>query len=265
MKHIPRSKRTGALCALLATTAVAGVLAFTRPTTHEQVDCPDPARRDRIVLVQVSSSERSEEIQQARLRLVRAKLAEAGVCGGSIVVQAWTGSGAIRTLWGLGDHLDVRGGTERARANRIGPAVDTAMNDTVVPKFRQALADLPADQSDFLAWRMLATDAIVQLGDTGGQPIEVTVASDGVHVDDQVNLNQPLSPEAVDALAKSVRPQGDLQSAQVMLVGIGQVAGDPPPAGGSWVEAVRRFAKQTCDATGAKCTVVSSSIDQAVG
>jgi hypothetical protein len=251
---------------LIATaTAVASVVAlllFSHPIGHVDVACPSPPQQVRIVAVQLSGSERSQQILASRLGLVRSQLVTSAVCGGPIVVQVWTGSGAIRTLWGVGDQLDIHGGTERARANRVAPVVDAAMTGVVLPRFRNALADLPATQSDFLAWRMLASDAITQLGNSQHRPIDVLIASDGVQVDDRVNLNRPLSPNAATALAKSVPAQGELRGVDVTLIGVALVAGAPPPAGGVWVDAVRAFAQQTCAATGAHCTVVSASINQ---
>ena len=70
-------------------------------------------------------------------------------------------------------------------------------------------------------------------------------------------------PDTVDeatALANSVSNTTDLHGVDVTLVGIGQVAGPPPPAGGEWVHAIRTFAMRTCTATGATCRVVGSSV-----
>jgi hypothetical protein len=254
-------KKLVALFAAFAAIAVAALLIFGETSHREQVDCPDAAARNRVVLLEESSSGRDDHIQQSRLDFVRTKLAEAGVCGGPIVVQAWTTRGAIRTLWNTTDLLDVHGGTQQARANRISAAVDSAMHDTIVPRLRDALRTLPPDQSDFLAWGTLAGDALVQFRTRGdSRPTDVYVLSDGVQVDGTINLNRPLSVDEATSLGSTVLTPVNLSGVDVTFIGVGQVAGVPAPAGGSWVDAIRAFAQTTCVATRADCRVLSTSI-----
>jgi hypothetical protein len=137
------------------------------------------------------------------------------------------------------------------------------MDERVVPKFRQAMKDLPANQSDFTNWIPLAADVIQQLKRDGNtRPTDVWVLDDGVQIDDQINLNRPITVDDATLLAKNVPVRADLTGVNVYLVGIGHVAGPPPPAGGAWTDAVRLFAKTTCDATKASCTPLNSSVDQ---
>jgi hypothetical protein len=245
------------------TALVAAILIFSKVTKHEQISCPAPTERNRLVLLDASSSGRTDDIQQDRLQLVRHQLAEAGVCGGPIAVQAWTTAGTTVTLWSAADELHISGGTEKARANRIGPAVDAAMDQTIVPRYQQALATLPGEQSDFLYWPVLAGDAIKQMNADGKHlPTDVYVASDGVQSDPQIDLNRQLSVDDANQLAQTAPVRADLTDVNVYLVGVGQVAGPPPPAGGTWADAVRAFAETTCKATKANCTALNSSINQ---
>ncbi len=257
-------KRTSILAGAAMTSAalISAVLLLGNTNTPEQVDCPSSGEQNRIGLVEATSTAREPELLQTRLRLVRQQLVEAGVCGGPIIVQAWTNLGAISTIWSTADHLDIHGGTDTARANRAGPAVDQAMEQVVVPRLNKALEELPAEGSDFLAWRRLVADALAQIDPEGRREAEVLVLADGVQQTDELDLNRPLSIDEATELAKAVPISTDLSGIDLTIIGLGQVAGDPPPSGGDWVEAIRTFADITCKATKAICTALSTSVEQ---
>jgi hypothetical protein len=127
---------------------------------------------------------------------------------------------------------------------------------TIDTRLQQALDELPAEGSDFLAWSDFAADAIHELGSE--HPVAVTVLDDGVQTNDP-NLNQPVSVADAERVATEHAPTVDLRGTTVTIEGVGQVAGVPAPAGGEWVPAVRAFAQRTCEATGATCVVLSAA------
>ena len=240
---------------LVAAAATATILAACTgpPARPAAVSCP-PERRDQVVLVGLSASGRDPRLLEGRRAELRRALAVAGDCGGALVVRAWSTAGAVQTLWGGGDRLEVPGATESGRDRRLGRAVDEALA-TIDTRLATALERLPAQGSDFLAWADLAADAVAELG--GRRPVVVTVLDDGVQ-SAEPDLNQPISVERATALAAEHAPGAGLGGVEVTLVGVGQVAGPPPPAGGTWVAAVQAFAQETCAATGATCTVLSA-------
>ncbi len=250
---------------VLAATLACGLLLFSRPTPAEEVSCPEE-ESGLVITTALSSSDRDEAVQDARLALIRSKLVVGAVCGSPTAVVAYTTGGDVHTIWGSQDELHVEGGSQTARANRVARVVDPIMQDAVVPRYEAAADELPADQSDFLAWPRIADDAIQQLrAKDPDLPIEVYVLSDGVHVDDQIDLNQPLTIEEAADLAASVEAPVQFRRVKVVQIGIGQVAGEPAPSGGEWTEAVRTFATNTCEATGATCTVLATDITQSTG
>jgi hypothetical protein len=217
------------------------------------VDCVDEPTNN-IVLVGLSSSGRDSRIIDERRGEIRHQLAIAGDCGTDLIVRAWSTAGAIRTLWGLQDHIETPGQTESGRDRRLNRAVDEAM-DSVDERLQRAINELPADGSDFLAWTDLAADARHELGTE--RPIAVTVLDDGVQTIDP-DLNQPLTIDDATRLASEHAPDVDLPDTTVTIRGVGQIAGLPAPAGGEWVPALRAFALSTCEATGATCIVLAA-------
>lgn len=186
---------------------------------------------------------------------IRHQLAIVGDCGTDLIVRAWSTAGAVRTLWGLEDHIEIPGQTESGRDRRVNRAVDDAMG-TVDERLQRAIDELPANGSDFLAWTDLAADARHELGTE--QPIAITVLDDGVQTIDP-DLNQPLTIDDASRLAAEHAPDIDLHDTTVTIRGVGQIAGTPAPAGGEWVPALRAFANNTCEATGATCTVLAAA------
>jgi hypothetical protein len=205
-------------------------------------------------LIGVSSSGRDTQIVDERRAEIRHQLAIAAYCKDELIVRAWSTAGAVRTLWSPDDALEIHGQTDASRRRRVGRVADDAMK-TVDDRLQQALNELPAEGSDFLAWPDLAADAVHELG--GDRPVAVTVLDDGVQSSGP-DLNVPLTIADATRLAAQHAPADELHGVTVTIEGVGQVAGIPAPAGGEWVPALRAFALRTCDATGAVCTVLSA-------
>ena len=170
-------------------------------------------------------------------------------------MRGWSTAGAVRTLWGPADPLETPGQTEAGRDRRLTRVVNTAMT-TLDERLQDAIRDLPAAGSDFLAWIDLAADARHELGPE--RPIAVIVLDDGVQSIDP-DLNRPLTVTEATRLAGEHTTGADLRDTTVTIRGIGQIAGTPAPPGGEWVPALRAFAQNTCTATGATCTVIAAN------
>ncbi len=255
MKNISVLKRYG-LMALIAVVVAAAVLFAGAGKNPEPITCTKPSAT--VVLGGVSGSQRSEVLETRFFAQARYELYRSGVCGGTTVIEVWSTEGSTRVLWGANDSLRVVGDTLQARKLSASRALDGAMT-TVTTRYDDAVRALPAKGSGFLGWRTIAADALAELTGTKLDR-RVVVVDDGVQIDDTINLNRPLTVDEATALANAVSNTTDLHGVAVTLVGVGQVAGPPPPAGGEWVHAIRTFAVRTCTATGATCRVVGSSV-----
>ncbi len=248
-------KRYG-LMVLAAMAIAAAVLIAGASKNPDPITCTKPSAT--VVLGGVSRSQRSQVIETRFLAQARSELYRSGVCGGITVIEVWSTEGSTRVLWGSDDTLRVVGDTLQARKLSATRALDGAMT-TIATRYDDAVRALPAKGSGFLGWRTIAADALGELTGTKFDK-RVVVVDDGVQIDDTINLNRPLTVDEATALAKTVSNTADLHRVHVTLLGIGQVAGPPPPAGGEWVHAIRAFAVRTCTATGAECRVVGSSV-----
>ena len=248
-------KRYG-LMALVAIAIAAAVLIAGASKNPDPITCTKPSAT--VVLGGVSGSQRSQVIETRFLAQARSELYRSGVCGGITVIEVWSTEGSTRVLLGADDALRVVGDTLQARKLSATRAVDGAMT-TVTDRYHDAVGVLPAKGSGFLGWRTVAADALAELTSTKFDK-RVVVVDDGVQIDNTINLNRPIAVDDATALADTVTNTTNLHGVNVTLVGIGQVAGPPPPAGGEWVHAVRAFAMRTCTATGATCRVVGSSV-----
>lgn len=255
MKNTSLLKRSG-LMALIAVAVAAAVLLAGAGKSPEPITCTKPSAT--VVLGGVSGSQRSQVLKTRFLAQARTELYRSGVCDGTAVIEVWSTEGSTRVLWGTDDTLRVVGDTLQARKLSATRAVDGAMT-TIATRYDDAVGVLPAKGSGFLGWRTIAADALIELTATKFDK-RVVVVDDGVQIDDTINLNRPLTVDEATGIADTVSNTADLRGVAVTLVGIGQVAGPPPPAGGEWVHAIRTFAMHTCTATGATCRVVGSSV-----
>jgi hypothetical protein len=248
-------KRYGVIAALAAT-VVAILLTSQAPKSPEPITCPGPTTT--VVLGGVSGSQRAPLLRQRFLAQTRHALYRAGVCGGDTVVEVWSAEGSTRILWGRDDDLRVIGDTIQARKLNATRALEPVLA-TITKRYDAAIRSLPAKGSGFLGWRTIAADALSEISDRQVTR-SVVVVDDGVQIDDTINLNRPLTTDEAAAIANTVTTTADLHGVGVTLIGIGQVAGPPPPAGGEWIRAIRVFAMRTCTATGATCRVIGSSV-----
>lgn len=255
-----RSRSKTILPALIAGLLAAAVAAMAwdwKPTPITR--CPRHASPGRLVEGDISGSERSVDKTGQFLGVVQHALVEAGVCDGPAVVEVWAGAGTTRVLWGPDDPFTVTGSTDVARSNSASRATDRAMT-TITTRYQAALREVKADGSDVVAWASTATDTIREMHDRDAHRLEVIVVTDGVMVTDTINLNRPITVAEATALAEGVSMPDTLSGQRVTMIGIGSPTGPPPPAGGEWVNAVRRFAEVTCRATGASCEVLGATV-----
>jgi len=256
VKNMILSKRY--LLVAVAASAVLAVLLAVSATPKPPPPVTCTATRVTVLLGGVSGSQRGPTQRSRFLAHAKNSLYQSTVCGGSAVIEVWSTAGSVRVLWGRNDTIAVAGATTRSRQLAAARVIPAAMG-TITARYDAALSDLPARGSAFLAWRTIAADALAEL-DPAQRPVAaVEVVDDGVQVDDTINLNRPLTTADATQIALTVPAAVDLRGAAVALVGVGEVAGPPPPAGGEWVAAVRAFALATCSATGANCQVLGAS------
>jgi hypothetical protein len=257
-----RKKMLPAVGLALGLTAALMALAA---TTHPKpiMTCHRTATPGRVVEGDISGSVRSTEKMHLFLDVVHHSLVEAGVCGGPVVVEVWSRAGTTRVLWGPDDPFTVTGSTTTARSNSANRAADRAM-PTITARYRTALHQAPPAGSDVTAWATIVTDTLHELHDRAARPVEVVVVTDGVMVTGTVNLNRPLTVTEAASLAAGVSMPRTLRGVRVTMIGVGSPTGPPPPTGGEWVDAIRRFAGQTCRATGASCDVLGATVSGTV-
>lgn len=255
MKNISVLKRYRLMAVIAAVVAAIALLAGAG-AKPEPIRCTKPAAT--VVLGGVSGSQRASILETRFLAHARGELYRSAVCGGTTVIEVWSTEGSTRVLWGNDDTIRVVGDTFQARKLSATRALDGAMTK-ITARYHDALGALPAKGSGFLGWRTIASDALAELTNAKLHK-RVVVVDDGVQIDATINLNRPLTVDEAAGLARSVPNTTDLHGVSVTLIGIGQVTGPPPPAGGEWVHAIRTFAMHTCTATGAECSVISSSV-----
>lgn len=236
---------------LSATAITAGVLTLSpEPAEAPVVHCDELDAE--VVLVEQSASARSDQLQAERLGFVRSTLTSGAVCDYPVRVAAWSAAGTTRVIWSEGDHLGVPGGTEQARANRAAGRVEAAMQETVLPRWEAALAALPAEPSDVLAWPQLADD----LFPAGADRVRISVLSDGVQADERLDLNRPLDDAAVQAALDQISVGEVLpDGVSVRILGVGRTAEASAPPSGAWNEGLRAFWAQQCEAVASVCVI----------
>jgi hypothetical protein len=235
---------------LAAMAATAGC-STDRPEQVADRDCPDrpPAV---YAALDVSDSGRSPALVAERLTALDHLVTDTAVCRGHVRVVAFTASAAATDVL-LDRDLESGGATRRAQLRRVPNLVDGAM-DEIRGRLEAAADHLPAGGTDALAQLGLADEFHRQIG--ADHPLQVVVWSDGIATA-PVDLNRAdLDTAMAGAFAAQVAVV-DLAGVDVTFAGIGRPAGALPPT--TFVDALKAFYQQTCDRSGAACTVVSDA------
>lgn len=238
------------LSALTLATGIALLAGCTSTATGELGEnqkllaaCPPGMPLDSFVLVDGSGSSDSPAITGERLSTIEAIARKTAVCGGHLTVRAFSSGSAATTLI-YDSELSLPGATDNARLRRVPAAVDQAMGD-VKSEYREAIASLPGGGSDISGvYRLLGEEAAQR----NGMRLEATILTDGLN-NIGVSLDHtPTTDEAI-ALADSVSVPKLPAGAEITVVGLGRVAGDPLPS--TFVEGLVSFYDRLCANTGA--------------
>ena len=181
---------------------------------------------------------------------MRSEAERVAVCGGTLKVVAFSSStAAIVTLFD--GRLEAEGATQNARLRRINRTVDP-VEKAVAEAWDSAEAELPGDGSDVLGQLTLAGEHFAQRPDATHRALILT---DGVQTTGTVVVNSPDFTSAVATDLAARVPVPDLSGVTVIVAGLGQVVGDPPPS--EFVAALNTFFTDTCARTNATCQVVT--------
>ncbi|MCX4098051.1 hypothetical protein [Nocardia sp. alder85J] len=218
--------------------------------------CPEGHQLAGRAAIDVSTHMRAIAADAGRLDPVRRLVRRVVICGGSLRVDAFSGSSAATANVYDGD-LHLPGATENARLRR-----EPAETDEVMAQIRKNLPDaaakLPLTGSDVLA--QLGMDAEYTEGldpDGSRYVLDSVIVTDGVQSAGVSLIDPTLTVERAIALAKQVHVP-KLPGASVQFTSIGKTADPAPPT--AYVDAVKAFFTRACANTGAaRCSVVTDA------
>lgn len=205
--------------------------------------CPPGTPVDTFDLVDGSGSDSSKAITDERLASIESTVRRTAVCGGHLTVRAFSaGSGATTPIYD--GNLNLPGATDNARLRRVPAAVKQVMTD-IRANYGPAVAALPGGGSDIAGMYRLIGEHATQ---RPGTRLEATIYTDGLN-NIGVSLDQTLSRDEAFALADTVAVPHLPKGAQITVVGLGRVAGDPLSS--SFITGLVAFYDRLCTNTGA--------------
>jgi hypothetical protein len=214
---------------------------------HVARTCPEHAHLATYVGWDVRRTLRGPRITAARLESLEQTAERVAACGGRMRVVAF-GATAASTARLYDGELRPRGATENARLLRV-PHLAGGVVEHVRRQLPAVLAEVSGQGADPLSQFAAAEQFRRQLGT--GYALHVVIATSGFGPD---------VPTAQDAAASSLAASTtvpDLMGADVVVAGIGKVAGrapTPTPV----VERLRNFYGQVCRRTHAgSCLVIT--------
>jgi len=196
-----------------------------------------------------SGSQGSAAREAEELALVKAEAKDVSASCGSLRVEQFASTVAdIRTL--VDTSLVPEGTTNEVR-RKHRPAMVAAVADTV----QRGLAQASGGASDPRG--ALAHGARV-LAQSPSKVRKLVILSDGIQTVAPVNLATPdLTPATAPRFADALGTVAGLSSIDVVIAGVGRVAGPPPPT--SYVDALLAIWTRVCTESHAKtCTVVDT-------
>ena len=217
-------------------------------------DCPAEADSSTrfMAFVELSASERSEGVLDARLRLLEQHAGEAADCDATIeVVLLDSGRADVvvsRVFTSTGTEV-ARDRQVDAKANELVAAVAVELEDVLEDR------PVPGQSDPGSAFRVL-DDRLARLDPA--TTIRVLMLSDGVTTTAAVDLNRSLGEDELDELAAVVAPTVDLDG-RVHLDWplVGRTA-DPIGPPGTWLDRLVELWRLVCRQRGAQCVVTSS-------
>jgi len=217
-------------------------------------DCPYPdgAAIIHAVTIELSASERSEDLLDRRLQLIDGHARQAVDCESRLLVLALDGGRATIVH---DDTFVSPLNTERARDNQVPAQARDAVTDVKAALAERADRPAPATSDPGASFLALA-DLLAGL--PSGATIDALVLSDGVTSTPDVQLNRRLDDGELDRLAAQVAPRVDLEGrVDITWPDIGRTA-DPAPPPGDWLRQLRDLWRAVCSSAGAaSCTITT--------
>lgn len=192
-------------------------------------------------LVDGTATSQSDTIADEHLRLIRADIERAAVCGGHVTVAAF-GTNSVTAPVYDGD-LTAPGATDIAKLRAVPKLVDEAMA-TVTTNYSTAVQQLPQGGTDVTGLFRLLGEARALRPD---MRLQASIYTDGLTNQGTV-IDHPLADTEATALAETV-PVPDLSGAAVSVVGIGRVTGDPLSS--DFIAGLKAFYTRLLERTGA--------------
>ena len=209
-----------------------------------------------VASVDATASGGGNTLSSERLTAIGDLASRVALCGGILKVSAFTSSSAATTTLFEGP-IPLQGATDRARARRVGKAVDKVLAE-IKAAYPVGVQGLSGGGSDIVAQFRLAAEHARQLGD--GHRLRLLVLTDGFQNAGTNVVKAAKSPGGAEQAAAQFEVP-DLSGANVTVAGVGKVDGTAPPT--KIVDGLKAFYQALCERTGAEsCTIVT---DHAAG
>lgn len=218
--------------------------------------CPEK-RLVQLDLLDLSSSGRSEDILDERIKAIQLDAERVTDCQGVLSVVAWSVSSASSFTIFQGT-LATSGATEIGRDRKIAKAVDQTMVE-VRSGLNEALKKIDPVGSDLFGAFSLAEDQYKSLGQN--DHLEINLFTDAITNVPPDSVNEPgLTTEEAVQLAQRTS-QIKLTDTQIKVVGVGKTGikiAQPPQ---EYVLRLRTYATAMCENTQAKCRILTTIIE----
>ncbi len=208
-------------------------------------------------LIDLSSSGRSKDILDERLKAIQLDVERVTDCEGSFTVVAWSvsSSASFTVFQGV---LSSSGATEIGRDRKIPKAVAQTMVE-IRSGLTEAFAKVDPVGSDLFGALSLAEDQNKILGQN--EYLEINIFTDAITNVPPGSVNEPgLSEEQVIKLAERAT-QINLRDVQVKLLGIGKTGVEVSQPPQDYILLLRSYAEAMCKNTRAKCVTLTAVIE----
>lgn len=247
MKCAPRWTLLPAILVLGAcsTSAAGGAYDFT---------CPD-APLVQLSIIDISESGRDEKLIGERLDAVQADAEFVTDCDGTLVVTAGSGSVANADVLFSG-RLSTSGATEIGRDRKIPETVEATMEE-IRTSLNDALASGSPQGNDLTAMFALVSDVATQFANQDVD-LRANLYTDAISTTGGAPINEPGLDRAAVLELVAAQQVPRLEGVSISVRGVGRVGGSVQPPQ-DFVDVVTDYARGLCEATGASCTVLTST------
>jgi len=189
----------------------------------------------------LSGASRSRPLLTQRLNVIQSDAERAAYCQGRFSAIAFSSSTAANAVV-YDAVLSPSGATQIAR-NRVIPGLVKSVMDSVRSNVQAAMTNLPSNATDLTAAFVLGTDQIALHG--RGAAVRITILTNGITTTGPAQINTPGLTIAQAVAAADEAPPANLTGADVLIEGIGTVAGSVQPPS-DYVASVRAYARELC-------------------